>query len=156
MGQLATEATHEKESMKHFIKSAAFVCLIGSATLAEAKMPVEINNTTPDTVGQRLVYALKEGIRTSSSLDITFDSSKPRLQVKVVTLDTDVKGSGYSTTYSVVILWNNPDNFAPFYLTQYVGYCGTSRVVECANGLVANVSEQSDEILKLFAVALKK
>jgi hypothetical protein len=142
--------------MRNLAQSAAFVCLIGFTGAAEAKMPVEIGGTTPDTVGQRLVYALKEGIRTSSSLDLTFASNQPRLQVKVVTLDTDMKGTGYSTTYSAVILWNNPKNIAPFYLTQYVGYCGSSRVVECASGLVANVSEQSDEMLKLFALGLKK
>lgn len=124
--------------------------------LAFAEMPVEINSTTPDTVGQRLVFALKEGVRSSTSLGISFDQSKPRMQVNLVTLDQSTTSPGYSTVYAVVILWNNPAQPFPFYLTQFVGYCGSSRVRECADGLVANVSEQADSVLKLFQAASKR
>jgi hypothetical protein len=141
--------------MKNLIRLAAICCIfIGKSALAE--MPVEIISTAPDVVGQRLVFALKEGIRSSSSLGISFDQSKARMQVNVVTLDQSTSSPGYSTVYAVVILWNNPTQAFPLYLTQYVGYCGSSRVRECADGLVANVSEQSDGLLKLFQTPSKR
>ncbi len=127
--------------------------LIAEAVFAE--MPVEVISRTPDTVGQRLVFAMKEGIRTSASLGISFDQTKPRMQVNVVTLDQNSSNPGYSTTYSLVILWDNPEQVFPFYLTQYVGYCGSNRVRECADDLVASVSEKSDEIIKLLQTATK-
>ena len=141
--------------MRKLIHLAVICCIfIGKSALAE--MPIEIISTTPDVVGQRLVFALKEGIRSSSSLGISFDQSKARMQVNVVTLDQSTSSPGYSTVYAVVILWNNPAQPFPFYLTQYVGYCGSSRVRECADGLVANISEQSDSLLKLFQAASKR
>jgi len=138
------------------VRLLASLCCFLFAQLAFAEMPVEINSTTPDVVGQRLVFALKEGIRSSSSLGISFDQSKPRMQVNVVTLDQSTTSSGYSTVYAVVILWNNPAQPFPLYLTQFVGYCGSNRVRECADGLVANVSEQADGMLKLFQAASKR
>src|SRR5690348_15967835 len=90
---------------------------------ALAVMPVEVQSKTPDMVGQRLVFAFKEGIRSSASLGISFDESTPRMQVSVVTLDQNPSMPGYSTVYSVVILWNNPAQVLPYYLQQYVGYC---------------------------------
>ena len=126
------------------------------AVVAHAQMQIEVNATAPDQVGQRLVYAVKEGIRTSSSLALTFDQNKPRMQVNVVTLDQSASAPGFSTVYSVVILWNNPGNqIFPYYLMQYAGFCGSSRVKECADSLVANISEQSDSMLKLFNSASK-
>ncbi|WP_157288443.1 hypothetical protein [Uliginosibacterium gangwonense] len=128
----------------------ASVFCFGVTQFAIAEMPVEISSTTPDYVGQRLVFALKEEIRRSTSLGITFDRNKPRLQVNIVTLDPNSSMPGYSTSYSMVILWNNPSQPFPFYLTQFVGTCGNSRILECADGLTANVSDQSDNMLKLF------
>jgi hypothetical protein len=142
------------KSMQNILRLVVIICfLIAEAAFAE--MPVEVISTTPDTVGQRLVFAMKEGIRTSASLGISFDQTKPRMQVNVVTLDQNSPNPGYSSAYSVVVLWNNPEQVFPFYLTQYVGYCGSSRVRECADGLVANVSEKADEIIKLLQVATK-
>jgi hypothetical protein len=140
--------------MRTFLCTISFLlCLVCSPALA--LMQVEVSATTSDTVGQRLVFALKEGIRRSSSLALSFDQSKPRIQVNVVTLDQSTSTPGNSTVYAVVILWNNPAQLFPFYLTQYVGHCGSSRVVECADGLVAGVSEQSDSLLKLFPTLSK-
>lgn len=77
------------------------------AISANAQIPVEVLNTSNDTVGQRLVYYLKEGIRTSSSMTLTFDE-RVRMQVMVVTLDQDSRNPGYSTAYSVVLVWKIP------------------------------------------------
>ena len=135
------------------VRLLTLLCFCFFTQLTFAEMPVEIKSTTPDSVGQRLVFALKESIRSSTSLGISFDQSKPRMQVNIVTLDQNTTDSGYSTAYAMVILWNNPAAPFPFYLTHIVGYCGTSRVRECADNLIAHISEQADSLLKLFQAA---
>lgn len=118
--------------------------------IANATMPVEIVQTTSDSVGQRLVYYVKEDIRASDSMTLTFNEKIPRLQVQIVTIDENPANPGYSTAYSFVVLWENPKELFPFFLNNYVGYCGADRVRACASDLVANISENSDEIIKLL------
>lgn len=141
--------------MRKFIRLAFLCCiLIGKSAFAE--MPVEIVSTAPDTVGQRLVFGLKEGIRSSTSLGLSYDKSKPRLQVNIVTLDQNPSNPGYSTVYAVVVVWNNPNQGFPLYLNQYVGYCGSNRVRECADSILSVVSETSDSLLKLLLTPSKR
>jgi hypothetical protein len=116
---------------------------------AIAGTPVEVVSTTDDSVGRRLVYALKEGIRDSSSLEISLDNTAMRMQAQIVTLDQNPQAPGVSTVYSLVLTWANPDFPLPIYLTQYTGYCGSSKVSTCADDLVAAVSEKADEITRL-------
>lgn len=123
--------------------------------LANATMPVEIVQTTADSVGQRLVYYVKEGLRASNSMTLAFDAKTSRMQVEIVTIDQNPANPGYSTAYSFVILWENPNQPFPFYLNQYVGYCGADRVRACADDLVADISQNSDAIIKLLINASK-
>lgn len=132
-----------------------FLLIMTLPRLANAAMPVEIIQTTGDTVGQRLVYYVKEGIRASNSMTLAFDEKTPRMQVEIVTIDQNPANPGYSTAYSFVVLWENPNQPFPFYLNQYVGYCGANRVRACADDLVANISQNSDEIIKLLINASK-
>jgi hypothetical protein len=124
--------------------------------VCHAGMPVEVEATGDDSVGRQLVFKIKEGIRSSSSMNMSFDDAEARMQVHVVTLEQSSDSPGYSTVYSVVITWNNPEQPFPFYLNQYTGYCGLNRVQSCADGIVADVSEASDAVLKLLARALKR
>jgi hypothetical protein len=124
------------------------VCSLFIANTAIAATPVEIVNTTPDAVGARLVYAIKENIRGSYSLTLSIDQAKPRLLVDVLTLDQDPAHPGNASAYSVVILWSDPAQVLPCYLNQNVGICGSNRVDECAENLVARISEQSDNLHK--------
>lgn len=125
------------------------ICILLIAEPAIAETPVEIISNTPDSVGQRLVFAAKERIRASSSLGIYFDQTVPRMQVRIVTLEKSPSSPGYSTVYSVVFLWNNPKLPFPIYLTQQVGYCGSERIHECADRLVANIAEESEPMARL-------
>lgn len=125
------------------------ICILLITKTAIAETPVEIISDTPDSAGQRLVFAAKERIRASSSLGIYFDQTVPRMQVRIVTLDQSPSNPGYSTVYSVVFLWNNPKLPFPIYLSQRVGYCGSKRVDECADRLVANIAEESEPMARL-------
>lgn len=114
---------------------------------ALAAMPVEVAATANDSVGSQLVYQVKEGLRRSSSLELTLNDSVGRLQARIVTLDQDPSNLGNSTVYSVVLNLVNPKQPFPFYLTQYTGYCGSTVVRSCADTLVSKISEESDSIL---------
>jgi hypothetical protein len=117
-----------------------------TSTFARAEMPDEVIESADDTVGSRLVYAVKEKIRSSSSLEITFDKTIYRMQARFVTLDGNDSG-GRSTTYSMVLTFAKGDEGLPLYLDQITGVCGSSRVQECADGLVADISKTSDFII---------
>lgn len=138
--------------MKFLIAAA----LLLASGVCRAEMPVEVQTTGDDPVGKQLAYWVKEGIRSSSSMKIEFDDSKVRLQVSMVTLEQTPSSPGLSTVYSVVLTWQNPDQPFPFFLNQYTGYCGASRVQSCADGIVADVSEASDSIIKLLTAAASK
>lgn len=124
------------------------ILLTSFSGICAAVMPVEVDATADDPVGRQLVFHVKENIRTSSSMKLSFDGSKARLQVHILTLDQSRDSPGISTAYSVVITWKIPDQPFPLYLTQYTGYCGADRVRSCAEGIVANTSEASDAFIK--------
>ncbi len=129
------------------------ILLLSVAAHAEPfKMPVEVVATAEDSVGRRLVYFVKEGIQSSSTLELSI-SPELGLRVMIVTLDQDSRNPGYSTAYSFVVTWVNKQQPFPYFLNQSVGYCGSSRVQECAQGLVANIAENSESVLRLFKAA---
>jgi hypothetical protein len=126
----------------------AWIALILTSAGANvsAAVPVEISATTPDMTGSRFVFALKERIRSSKSLELTFDQGKPRFQVQIVTLNPNGGSDSHSTVYSVVITWKSPDAPFPLYITSYVGVVGGANVKDGADGVAAAISEQADSI----------
>lgn len=130
-----------------------YFLLLGAVAHAESfKMPVEVVATAEDSVGSRLVYFVKEGIQSSSTLELSI-SPELGLRVMIVTLDQDSRNPGYSTAYSFVVTWVNTQQPFPYFLNQYVGYCGSSRVQECAQVLVAHIAENSESVLRLLKAA---
>jgi hypothetical protein len=124
-------------------------------SLCHAAMPIDVEHTGDDIVGSNLAYLVKEDIRKSVSLEISFNSKQARMQVDVNTLDRNPQTPGLATVYAVDILWINPTQVFPLYITSNVGYCGADKVQECAMSIVAEISEQSDNIIRLLDSASK-
>lgn len=124
----------------------AMSCIV---TAEDAKIAVEIDATTDDQVGRRLVYQLKEALAASGRLRETF-SNEPRLKLSIVTLDID--NAGTRTAYSAAWQWTHAEAIFPMFLTSSVGTCGSDRVVSCSQSLLAVAVEQADSILKIRAV----
>ena len=126
-----------------------FLILIFLSSLFSAqeavKYPVEVSHSGDDIVGGRLAYAVKEKIRNSSSLQMSY-SEDARLTVILVTLDQTPDRPGASSCYSFVLCMTNPNNYFPNYITSSVGYCGSSRVTEVADGIVADIDKVVDNI----------
>jgi hypothetical protein len=127
-----------------FLLASLLFSFIGTANAA---MPIEIISTAPDTAGARFVFALKERIRSTNSLELTFDQSKPRMQALIVTLDPSNGNYGQTTAYSVVLTWKNPVEPFSFYLTSYVGISGSANLEAAADSIAAGISDESDKIL---------
>jgi len=135
--------------MKRSIIIIIFV-LISLTLLAEdIVMPIIIDYTGDDNVGGRLVYELKEGIKKSESMSLSL-IDELGIRISIITINSDRNNPGNKTIYSIAWLWNTPGKPFPYYLTSTVGFCGSQRVSETAQGLVADTYEQSEKMLKLL------
>ncbi len=69
------------------------------------------------------------------------------VQLSMVCIDPDQEKRGSVSNYSYAITTTNTDGHYDFLLTHGVSSCGTKRVDECAEGLVADIdSAISDAI----------
>ena len=145
--------------MAHLLRSnlVAFV-LICTSVAASAQIKIAIVSTVPDPVGERLVYANKEGIRRSSGMQVVDRVQDGLIRVNIVTLDPDKSdSSGNRTIYSVVWTAQTFHEIpVTMYLTNSVGICGSSRVSQCADGLIANTDEQATNVRGWIQGTLEK
>ena len=116
---------------------------------AAAQMSVYVGATAPDPVGTRLAYAIREGIRRSAAMTLVDREQDGFLSVRMVSLDPDRSDSpnGNRTIYSVV--WTTKtfrDTPVTMYLTSSVGICGSNRVAQCAEALVADTDSQVSQV----------
>ena len=124
--------------LKSFLSATLVSLLAVTAAPCFAQMKVYVGSTAEDSVGGRLVYAMKEKIRRSAGMILVDRDEDARIAVRVVTLDPDTAGgSGRRTIYSAVLTAQTFHNTpVDMFLTNYVGMCGTARIQECADDLV--------------------
>ena len=130
--------------MVRLLASKLSLVLVASAlcTSAFAQMSIFVEDTALDTVGSRLAFAVKERIRTTSGFKLVTARADAAFRLSLVTLDDK---TGYSTVYSVVFTAWQPQTNTWTYLNNIVGTCGTSRIAECADGLVADADKAAEE-----------
>lgn len=118
------------------------------SSAAQAQTKVFVSATADDPVGARLVYAIKEGIRRSASMDVVDRVDDGFIRVHVVTIDPDkTDGGGRRTVYSLVFTTQTlHDTPVTMYLNNLVGVCGANRVSQCADGLVADTDNQASMV----------
>ncbi|MEK8049216.1 hypothetical protein AACH10_03095 [Ideonella sp. DXS22W] len=104
-------------------------------------MNVIVEDTANEAVGGRLAFAVKERIRSSSGFKLVTARGDAVYRISLVTLDDK---SGYSTVYSVVFAAWQPQTNTWTYLNNIVGTCGSNRIVECADGLVADADKTAE------------
>ena len=118
---------------------------------AKAAMPIEVVTAANDPVGRQVAFAIKENLKNSPSFVFSYDKSAARMQAHIATLaNAETAGADPGTVFSVVVTWYNPEQPFPFYLTQYAGRCTTEHIQDCANDVVARISDKSDEIIGLL------
>ena len=119
---------------------------------AMGQMKIVVEDTAREAVGGRLAFAIKERIRTSAGFTLASTREDALFRLSIVTLDDK---SGYSTVYSVVFSAWQPQSGTWTYLNNIVGTCGTNRITECADGLVADADKASEEIKAFYRTYLQ-
>jgi len=127
------------------MKTTLFVVLLSIllATPAVAGTPLEVKSTCADHLGERLVYAVKEEIGASSSLESMFDKDSTHFLLLITTMDYNPKDPDQITVYSYVLLVCSPDK-PPLFADGGLGYCGSEELHDTANQIVTCVSELID------------
>lgn len=113
-------------------------------------MPIEIVDYSEDIVGKRLVYNIKEKIRESHLMRLTY-FDEPRIKVTIASIAKFEDDPSVATIYKVVWLladtkWSPEilDYTYPIYLNSTFGYCGSKRVSETAEGIVADTDDMAE------------
>lgn len=117
-----------------------------SAHSQTAKVTAYIDHSGNDPLGQQLSFFIKEQIRASATFSEASKYTDGGLQLHLITLDPD-HGSGYQTIYSATITVYNPDGY-DYFITAFVGNCGTNKIRECAASLYGDMGAQLEEIRK--------
>ena len=119
---------------------ACTLCLISSGV--SAQMTIVVEDTAKEAVGGRLAFAITERIRRCAGFELVGARADALFRFSLVTLDDK---SGYSTVYSAVFSAWQPETGTWTYLHNLVGTCGTNRIAECADGLVADADKTAEE-----------
>lgn len=120
--------------------------LMPQNVLAQRHVAIEVSHSGDDSVGSRLAYLIKEGIRRSAGLRIA-SNDKSRLIIHLVTMDEFRESPGTATIYSYTITFYSFGG-TEIYLTSGVGSSGTLRVNESAEGLIAKLDREADGLRK--------
>jgi len=92
-----------------------------------------------DTVGQRLVYKIREALRRSASMKLADTYSESIVQSSIVCLSPKESDRGVITRYSHAVTFMNSKGTYDYQLTHGVGTCGSDRVDSCADTIVASI-----------------
>jgi len=109
---------------------------------SRSRCPVEVVSDAEDDVGERLVYQVKEQFKRSASFYYT-GQSQDHVRLVINTMDRykgNIQMMGVSTVYAVIWLFALKDTVtytAPLYVDNTIGFCGSERVEEAAEGIVA-------------------
>jgi len=128
---------------------ATFFILIPQASMAQGKIAVEVDHTGQDIVGSRLAYQVKEGIRRSGGLRLT-SIDEPRLIIYLVTMDEFNDTPGTATIFSYALVSKGTEG-PRYFITSGVEKCGTQRINESAEGLVADIDKEADDMRRFFS-----
>lgn len=140
------------------VSVAAVVWALLSSFPVCAQMPVVVSATAPDPVGRRLAFAVREKLRRTAGMQLASSTDSGTVIMSMVTLDPDSKNqdAGSRTIYSVV--WTvETFHQSPItmYLTSSVGLCGSGRVQECAEDLVAGTDRETSQVREWITNASK-
>lgn len=129
----------------HAILAALLVLLTAQASAQVWN--IEVVEQADDSVGQRLVFAVREGIRRSASMDLT-TADVGRVSVIISTMARFPDRPHVATMYSVVWVFRTPQDTLGTYLDSTIGYAGTDVVQRSAETIVARTDSLLTTIMK--------
>lgn len=125
------------------LASAVLTFTPSSGRAEDNKISVFFEYSGDDSIGKQIAFLMLEEIRKSGSFRHTFDKSESVFTVSLVSMDPS--GDAHHSIYSYSILLTNNDGF-DYFITSYVGVCGSQRISTCAVDLFSNLGVQLEEI----------
>jgi len=124
---------------------------------ADDKMPVEVNFSGDDAIGNRLAYQVKENIRRANTMELS-DNNGPKYIIIINSIDIHKENPGISSAYSIIWLQCvirsfifsgvRKDHSQLRFSDSLVGFCGGQRVKEVAEIIIAKTDKIITEDLK--------
>ena len=114
------------------------VAACGEAVAADPWAVYVRSQCSDDPVGERVAFKVREGLRRSSSMT-SADTYRDSVVVITMVCMAPDQDRGTISNYSYAITTKNTNGHYDYQITHGVGTCGTKRVDECAEGLVAAI-----------------
>jgi hypothetical protein len=117
-----------------------FNIVLLSIAIGQEPMLVEDTYNGGDPVGGKLAYQLREIIRNSQSMELTY-ATGTRFIMQLSSFATDDDNPSISTTYSVTYLIQVEGQLLPYYINGTFGSLGRDRVKEQAESIIASFDQ---------------
>jgi hypothetical protein len=120
-----------------------FLASLVSAIGAQgATIPIYVQSTSSDQIGQQVVYYLKQDIASSSQFRLVYAQPQASFTINIVTMSTGPSNNmEYSAAYSATLIEG-----ADAYVTNYVGVCGSARIASCASNIISGFGGVIDQL----------
>ena len=127
----------------HSLKASTFLVLVTGVCFdvsAADTWAVHVRSAcSSDPVGERVAVKVREGLSRSSSMTSVANHSDSVIKMSIICTDPDKNWLGSFSNYSYAITAKNAGGYYDYQNTHGVGSCGTKRVDECADALVADI-----------------
>ena len=131
---------------------AFFLAIVQPSIAGEKITAVFVNANAQNLVGLRFIHAVKEGIRKCAGQTLVECQADADITLHIITFDPDINGPesyrGLRTVYTAVWTAHMPhESQTDVFLSHTVGTCGTDRILEGADYLIALTDARISEIL---------
>jgi phage-related protein len=110
------------------------------------KVAVEIIHEGSDSIGSRVIYQIKEGIRSSGGLRLS-TTDEPKYIIYIIS-----KESGLAKNCSIIgvsITFSQANYTVKFYLNSIILECGENKIKQAAEIIISTIDETITKLLKL-------
>jgi hypothetical protein len=137
-------------TMRSVIAIAILLASIASFAQPTKRIPVVVEHSGKDAVGQGLAFELREGIRGSQGMKlVTDDEASPRIKVHIVSIESNSSSPGTGSSMAIVLAYDSDTlPHLGYLLTAYIQNCGTKRTTECARNILASVDQSIEDVRK--------
>lgn len=129
---------------------ALLLACIATTVNAQAvrKIPVSVEHTGSDSVGEKVVFEFREGLRGSQGMRLVTESEgDARIAVHIVSQDENDRNPGTSSSMAIVLALDAIDIPHRGYLLRVsVHSCGSSRTQQCARSILANTDKAIERL----------
>ena len=139
------------------LTSLTFVSVLCCFCFAQGpvKVAVKFNVQDQDRIGSKLVYKIKENIRSSNGMVLTPGEGNSDVQIEIITMMI-TSGSGEPdasyTVYSILYTFTAKPSSYKAVMYHSIGLCEQGKIEDIAEGIV----EKADQLVQTFKIVGKK